>query len=57
MRAGDARPMLTIRAANLVDGRSDTDFRQTLDAMNAPLTERINELAHRLCGRRPVGAA
>lgn len=46
----DARLLLTIRPADLVDSRSDTDFRDTLGAMNAPLTQRIHELADGLYG-------
>lgn len=56
----DARLLLTIRPADLVDSRSDTGFRETLAAMNAALTQRMRELALRLygCGEpRAVDAA
>lgn len=46
----DARLLLTIRPADLVDSQSDTDFRGTLAAMNAPLTQRMRELCHQLYG-------
>ncbi|RUP01730.1 MAG: TetR/AcrR family transcriptional regulator [Mycobacterium sp.] len=46
----DARLLLTIRPADLVDSHSDTKFRETLAAMNAPLTQRMHELTHRLYG-------
>lgn len=46
----DARLLLTIRPADLVDSRSDTGFRETLAAMNAPLTQQMRELALRLYG-------
>jgi len=46
----DARLLLTIRPGDLVDSRSDADFRETLSAMNAPLTQRIRELADELYG-------
>jgi AcrR family transcriptional regulator len=46
----DARLLLTIRPDDLRDGQPDAAFRQTLVAMNAPLTERVRELAERLYG-------
>jgi AcrR family transcriptional regulator len=48
----DARLLLTIRPGDLLDGEPDTAFRETLAAMNAPLTERIGALAQELYGRR-----
>jgi AcrR family transcriptional regulator len=44
---GDARLLLTIRPADLLDGEPDADFETRLGAMNAPLVERVRELA---CG-------
>ncbi|HWT49711.1 MAG TPA: TetR/AcrR family transcriptional regulator [Mycobacterium sp.] len=55
----DARLLLTIRPGDLVDGEPDATFRETLAAMNAPLTERIAALARQLYGngdRRSVDA-
>jgi AcrR family transcriptional regulator len=55
----DARLLLTIRPADLLDGQSDAEFRKTLAAMNAPLSERVRELAEQLYGnsdRRAVDA-
>lgn len=46
----DARLLLTIRPADLVDGQSDAAFTETLAAMNAPLAQRMRELAHQLYG-------
>jgi AcrR family transcriptional regulator len=46
----DARLLLTIRPDDLRDGQPDAAFRQTVVAMNAPLTERVRELAERLYG-------
>jgi AcrR family transcriptional regulator len=46
----DARLLLTIRPDDLRDGQPDAAFRQTLAAMNAPLIERVRELAQRLYG-------
>ena len=46
----DARLLLTIRPNDLRDGQPDAAFRQTLAAMNAPLVERVRELAERLYG-------
>jgi AcrR family transcriptional regulator len=37
----DARLLLTIRPGDLLDDEPDAAFRQTLAAMNAPLTERV----------------
>jgi AcrR family transcriptional regulator len=47
----DARLLLTIRPDDLRDGQPDAAFRRTLAAMNAPLIERVRELADRLYGR------
>jgi AcrR family transcriptional regulator len=55
----DARLLLTIRPADLLDGQPDAEFRKTLAAMNAPLSERVRELAEQLYGnsdRRAVDA-
>jgi len=46
----DARLLLTTRPDDLRDGEPDAAFRQTLAAMNAPLIERVRELAERLYG-------
>jgi AcrR family transcriptional regulator len=46
----DARLLLTIRPDDLRDGQPDAAFRQTLVAMNAPLIERVRELAAQLYG-------
>ncbi|OBI81425.1 TetR/AcrR family transcriptional regulator [Mycobacterium asiaticum] len=46
----DARLLLTIRPDDLVDGRPDASFRETLTAMNAPLISRVRELAQQLYG-------
>lgn len=48
----DARLLLTIRPADLLDGEPDATFRETLAAMNAPLTERLSALAKQLYGKR-----
>lgn len=48
----DARLLLTIRPGDLLDGEPDAAFRETLAAMNAPLTERLRVLARKLYGRR-----
>ncbi|ABK68456.1 bacterial regulatory s, tetR family protein [Mycobacterium avium subsp. avium 2285 (R)] len=46
----DARLLLTIRPGDLLDGEPDAAFRQTLAAMNAPLTQRLAQLARHLYG-------
>ncbi|OBF67403.1 TetR family transcriptional regulator [Mycobacterium sp. 852002-51971_SCH5477799-a] len=46
----DARLLLTIRPGDLLDDEPDTAFQQTLAAMNAPLTQRVAELARQLYG-------
>jgi AcrR family transcriptional regulator len=48
----DARLLLTIRPTDLLDSEPDEAFRQTLAAMNAPLTERLGTLARQLYGKR-----
>lgn len=48
----DARLLLTIRPADLLDCQPDAEFRKTLAAMNAPLSERVGELAEQLYGNR-----
>ncbi|MGO9152314.1 TetR family transcriptional regulator [Mycobacterium sp.] len=48
----DARLLLTIRPGDLLDGEPDPGFQKTLAAMNAPLVERVHELAERLYGSR-----
>ncbi len=47
----DARLLLTIRPADLLDGQPDARFQDTLAAMNAPLTARVRALARQLYGR------
>jgi AcrR family transcriptional regulator len=46
----DARLLLTIRPGDLRDGQPDAEFNQTLAGMNAPLIERVRELAENLYG-------
>lgn len=46
----DARLLLTIRPADLLDGEPDAEFQATLGAMNAPLIERLRELARGIFG-------
>ena len=46
----DARLLLTIRPGDLLDGAPDADFAQTLVDMNAPLIERLRELARGIYG-------
>ena len=50
--AEDARLLLTIRPADLLDAEPDTAFRDTLATMNAPLRERVRDLAKQLYGSR-----
>jgi AcrR family transcriptional regulator len=55
----DARLLLTIRPGDLLDEEPDAVFRETLAAMNAPLTRRLGDLAQQLYGsgdRRSVDA-
>jgi AcrR family transcriptional regulator len=47
----DARLLLSIRPSDLLDGEPDAAFRSTLDAMNAPLVDRLREVARKLYGR------
>ena len=46
----DARLLLSLRPADLVDGAPDAAFGDTLAAMNAPLAARVSQLAERLYG-------
>ena len=46
----DARLLLTIRPSDLLDDEPDAAFRETLAAMNAPLTQRTAVLARQLYG-------
>ncbi|WKG04388.1 TetR/AcrR family transcriptional regulator [Mycolicibacterium sp. HK-90] len=46
----DARLLLTIRPRDLLDGAPDDEFNATLTAMNAPLIERLRELARAIFG-------
>lgn len=46
----DARLLLTIRPSDLLDGAPDAEFTATLTAMNAPLIERLRELARGIYG-------
>ena len=46
----DARLLLSIRPADLLDGEPDPAFQQTLAAMNAPLVERVEAIARELYG-------
>ncbi|ORW91265.1 TetR family transcriptional regulator [Mycobacterium sp. IEC1808] len=48
----DARLLLTIRPTDLLDDEPDAAFRETLATMNAPLTQRLSDLAKQLYGRR-----
>ncbi|WP_025736987.1 TetR/AcrR family transcriptional regulator [Mycobacterium genavense] len=48
----DARLLLTIRPADLLDDEPDARYQETVAAMNAPLTERIGVLARKLYGRK-----
>jgi AcrR family transcriptional regulator len=48
----DARLLLTIRPTDLLDDEPDAAFRETLAAMNAPLSERLSALAKQLFGKR-----
>ena len=47
----DARILLTIRPGDLLDGEPSAAFRATVDEMNAPLVERVADLARKLYGR------
>ena len=46
----DARLLLTIRPGDLLDGQPDAEFRKTLAEMNAPLIDKVRELAQQLYG-------
>ncbi|HET9874553.1 MAG TPA: TetR/AcrR family transcriptional regulator [Mycobacterium sp.] len=46
----DARLLLSIRPEDLLDGEPNAVFRDTLAAMNAPLLQRISDLAGQLYG-------
>ena len=46
----DARLLLTIRPGDLLDGEPDAQFQQTLAEMNAPLVDKVRELAQQLYG-------
>ena len=46
----DARLLLTIRPGDLLDDEPDAAFQQTLATMNAPLTQRVANLARQLYG-------
>ncbi|MCV7384883.1 TetR/AcrR family transcriptional regulator [Mycolicibacter longobardus] len=46
----DARLLLTIRPGDLLDGVPDAEFQETLSTMNAPLFQRVDELARELYG-------
>jgi AcrR family transcriptional regulator len=48
----DARLLLTIRPADLLDDEPDAQFQETVAAMNAPLAERVGVLARKLYGRK-----
>jgi AcrR family transcriptional regulator len=46
----DARMLLTIRPSDLLDGEPDAAFETRLATMNAPLIERVRELARQVFG-------
>jgi AcrR family transcriptional regulator len=46
----DARLLVALRPSDLLDGEPDAVFRQTLDAMNAPLVERVITFAREIYG-------
>jgi AcrR family transcriptional regulator len=46
----DARLLLTIRPGDLLDGEPDAKFQQTVAEMNAPLVDKVRELAQQLYG-------
>jgi AcrR family transcriptional regulator len=48
----DARLLLTIRPADLLDDEPDARFEETVAAMNAPLQRRVGDLARKLYGRK-----
>lgn len=47
----DARLLLTIQPSDLLDGEPDAAFRDTLAARNAPLFDRVGEVARQLYGK------
>jgi AcrR family transcriptional regulator len=47
----DSRLLLMIRPSDLLDGKPDAAFRETLAAKNAPLLERVRNLTRQLYGR------
>ena len=47
----DARLLVALRPSDLLDGEPDAAFRQTLDAMNGPLIERVTTFACGIYGR------
>lgn len=51
-RPEDARLLLTIRPGDLFDEAPDAKFQDTVAAMNAPLLNRVGDLARKLYGRR-----
>ena len=53
----DARLLLTIRPADLLDAEPDAALQATLGEMNAPLVERLAELTRKLYGRVDARAA
>jgi AcrR family transcriptional regulator len=46
----DARLLLNLRPSDLLDGATDTDLRERLDKMNAPLIAHVRRLARELFG-------
>ncbi len=48
----DARLLLSLRPGDLLDGAPGAQFQQTLDAMNAPLIERVGAVTEQLYGTR-----
>ncbi|NNH74112.1 TetR family transcriptional regulator [Nocardia uniformis] len=46
----DARLLLNLRPSDLLDGAPDTDFRDRLATMNAPLIEHLQRLARSIYG-------
>jgi AcrR family transcriptional regulator len=52
----DARLLLSIRPDDLRDGQPDAAFTRTLAGMNAPLIERVRELAEQLYGSNDARA-
>jgi AcrR family transcriptional regulator len=47
----DAQLLLTLRPSDLLDGEPDTAFQETLAVMNAPLLQRVKQLAGQLYGK------